>query len=281
MSAKRKQRRQHQKSVAPVESINGVMTLPVKRAQLICAGVAVVVVVQTGLLLWQNYAHEAAIASKRVQMQEQQLVIDELDERLIALDDDYTSLKQEVSASSLHLVDQNSEIALLEDELKRTKQALKKKSNQVYVLQKNYQSDLNKELAAERKALADSEDLLKSQLTQIQKQEEEISSKISDVNEWEKKRAEFDKLYAMSALEAQNEERVNELMGQFNQLRVDLDVVNECDKDYLYRYNEAKSVLNNIRTFIQKYEMEDDFYFYVISNDSLISAQNRKLCLTD
>ena len=68
-------------------------------------------------------------------------------------------------------------------------------------------------------------------------------------------------------------------MSQFDGLQVDLDVMNECDKTYLYRYNEAKSILNHIRTYIQTNEMKDEYYFYVISNDSLLTAKNRKLCL--
>lgn len=68
-------------------------------------------------------------------------------------------------------------------------------------------------------------------------------------------------------------------MGKFNALQVDLDVLNECDKQYLYRYNGAKSTLNHIRTLIQSYKMDEEYYFYVISNDSQITAKNRKRCI--
>ncbi|MGF1736281.1 hypothetical protein [Photobacterium satsumensis] len=221
------------------------------------------------------------LVSKQAQLVEQQKVIDELDERLIVLDEKYVYLKKEIDASSTILVDNNSEIAVLEQQLAGSKKALKKKSSQLYSLQRRFERDLNSAIAKERRQLTKSQLMVDQELAQLQSQEAEISAKISDVDEWERKRKEFEKLYASSALEKQNEERVSNLMDQFNELRVDLDVVNECDKDYLYRYNEAKSLLNHIRTFIQKYEMREEFYYYVISNDSLINSQNRKLCLVD
>ena len=221
------------------------------------------------------------LVSKQAQLEEQQLVIDELDERLIVLDEKYGFLKQEVNATSTILVDKNSEIADLEQQLAESQKVLQKKSSQLYSLQRRFDKDLNNAIAKERRKLNQSQMMVDQELAQLQTQEAEISAKISDVDEWERKRAEFEKLYASSALEKQNEERVSNLMDQFNELRVDLDVVNECDKDYLYRYNEAKSLLNHIRTFIQKYEMREEFYYYVISNDSMINSQNRKLCVVD
>lgn len=221
------------------------------------------------------------LASKQAQLEEQQLVIDELDERLINLDEKYVFLKQELNATSTLLVDKNSEIADLEKQYNDSQKALKKKSSQLYSLQRRFEKDVNSAIAKERRKLTESQLMVDQELAQLQSQEAEISAKISNVDEWERKRAEFEKLYASSALEKQNEERVSNLMDQFNELRVDLDVVNECDKDYLYRYNEAKSLLNHIRTFIQKYEMREEFYYYVISNDSMINSQNRKLCLAD
>ncbi|MDV5168397.1 hypothetical protein [Photobacterium rosenbergii] len=221
------------------------------------------------------------LISKQAQLEEQQLVIDELDERLINLDEKYLFLMQEINATSTLLVDKNSEIASLEQQYIDSQKALKKKSSQLYSLQRRFERDVNSAIAKERRKLTESQLMVDQELAQLQSQEAEISAKISNVDEWERKRAEFEKLYASSALEKQNEERVSKLMDQFNELRVDLDVVNECDKDYLYRYNEAKSLLNHIRTFIQKYEMRDEFYYYVISNDSMINSQNRKLCVVD
>ncbi|AJR08299.1 hypothetical protein C9J03_13020 [Photobacterium gaetbulicola] len=221
------------------------------------------------------------LASKQAQLEEQQRVIDELDDRLLKLDEQYVFLKQEINATSTLLVDKNSEIALLEQQYIDSQQALKKKSSQLYSLQRRFDREVNIAIAKERRKLTESQLMVDQELAQLQSQEAEISAKISSVDEWERKRAEFEKLYASSALEKQNEERVSKLMDQFNELRVDLDVVNECDKDYLYRYNEAKSLLNHIRTFIQKYKMREEFYYYVISNDSMINSQNRKLCVVD
>ena len=221
------------------------------------------------------------LSSKQAQLEEQQLVIDELDERLIVLDEQTVFFKQEINATSTLLVDKNSEIADLEKQLSDSQKALDKKSTQLYSLQRRFEKDVNNAVAKERRKLSQTQLMVDQERAQLQSQEAEISAKISDVDEWERKRAEFEKLYATSALEKQNEERVSKLMDQFNDLRVDLDVVNECDKDYLYRYNEAKSLLNHIRTFIQKYEMKEEFYYYVISNDSMINSQNRKLCVAN
>ncbi|MGR5142004.1 hypothetical protein ACQKPX_10045 [Photobacterium sp. DNB23_23_1] len=228
-----------------------------------------------------NDEFQRQLVSKQVQLQEQQKVIDKLDESLVVLDEKYVYLKQEISTVSTILVDKNSEIADLEQQYADSQTALKKKNSQLYSLQRRFDRDVNSAIAKERRQLTESQLMVDQELAQLQSQEAEISAKISDVDEWERKREEFEKLYTSSALEKQNEERVNNLMDQFNDLRVDLDVVNECDKDYLYRYNEAKSLLNHIRTFIQKYEMREEFYYYVISNDSTIHSQNRKLCVVD
>ncbi|WP_157072638.1 hypothetical protein [Photobacterium sanguinicancri] len=145
----------------------------------------------------------------------------------------------------------------------------------------DYQRNLSKERSKGKARIRSSEHALAQEREALALQEANVNSKMGDVDDWEKKKAEFDKLYASSALEVENEKRIDKLMAQFNHLRVDLNVVNECDKDYLYRYNEAKSVLNHIRTFIQKYEMKQEYYFFVISNDSQITSQNRKICFKD
>ncbi|MGF1730034.1 hypothetical protein [Photobacterium kasasachensis] len=256
-------------------------SVPLKKAKFVILFISSLLVVQGGYLYYSAEQYKSQLEANQLEIKEQEHVINELVEQLGVVEKSFSDLKKEVSVSSITVVDQNRVINDLEQELRKTKNAFNNKSKQYVQLKRSYKKQLDHELDLERKQLAETQRLLETELVTVRKKEESISSKISDVGEWERKKAEFDRLYANSALEAENEKRVSDLMSQFNDLRVDLDVVNECDKDYLYRYNEAKSLLSHIRTFIQKYEMKQDFYYFVISNDSLISAQNRKLCLTN
>ncbi|MGF1754242.1 hypothetical protein L4C33_11660 [Vibrio makurazakiensis] len=85
--------------------------------------------------------------------------------------------------------------------------------------------------------------------------------------------------YSSNALKEQNTERVDKLMSNFASLKVNLDVVNTCDKAYLERYGQAKSMLSHMRTYIQKNDMSTDYYHFVISNDAMISRKTRELCI--
>ncbi|MCG7498011.1 hypothetical protein MHO82_14165 [Vibrio sp. Of7-15] len=146
-------------------------------------------------------------------------------------------------------------------------------------LKRNYQRDLANQLKKEKAKVRQLQVQLKGELASAKIRHHQLNEKIAEVDEWEKQKAGFEKKYTDSAQQAEKERRIDELMSKFNQLQVDLSTVNECDKDYLYRYNEAKSVLNHIRTFIQQHEMNQEYYFFVISNDTSISAQNRTLCV--
>lgn len=85
--------------------------------------------------------------------------------------------------------------------------------------------------------------------------------------------------YSTNALKEQNIKRVDELMSSFASLKVNLDVVNTCDKAYLERYGQAKSMLSHMRTYITQHDMNKDYYQFVISNDAMISRKTRELCL--
>lgn len=257
------------------------LSVPFKKAKFVILLISSLLVVQSGYLYYSAEQYKSQLEANQLEIKEQEHVINDLVKQLGVVEKNFNDLKKEVSVSSIMLVDKNRVINGLEQELRKTKNVLNNKSKQYVQLKSSYKKQLDNELDLERKQLAETQRLLETELAKVREKEKSVSSKISDVGEWERKKAEFDRLYANSALEAENEKRVSDLMSQFNDLRVDLDVVNECDKDYLYRYNEAKSLLSHIRTFIQKYEMKQDFYYFVISNDSLISAQNRKLCLTN
>ncbi|WP_299013166.1 hypothetical protein [uncultured Photobacterium sp.] len=260
-------------------SDKSMVSLPVGRVWVFIIMVVTVLIAQITYSAWTNKVNEKLINEKVSIINSQSSRIDTLESELLTLSEQLGYLKQELNSNSAIVVDKNSQVAILESKLKQAKRYNNKYKKQLIAFRENYQLQLDNELASERLKLSEAQSELDNELRDVRSQKVEISSKINDIGEWERKKHEFDKLYTNSAMQAQNEERVSKLMDQFNRLRIDLDVVNECDKDYLYRYNEAKSILNHIRTFIQKYEMNQDYYFFVISNDSLISSHNRKLCL--
>ncbi|MCP4325184.1 MAG: hypothetical protein GY951_04000 [Psychromonas sp.] len=77
----------------------------------------------------------------------------------------------------------------------------------------------------------------------------------------------------------ENEKRVDELMAELASLKVNLDVINRCDKEYLARHGQAKSLLSHMRTYIQQYKMSQEYHHFIISNDVLISRKARELCI--
>ncbi|OAN13791.1 hypothetical protein A3K86_14625 [Photobacterium jeanii] len=268
----------------PLKTRKSQITVPLLRLQLGVLAVVVAVMSLMSVIAWQYWQHQKLQADWFAQEQvifNQRTQINEL---LVELDDQLqqqVALKADISTAGELLADQNLSMSLLDEEVTRLTGLLADRDKQLKVTKSTYQRNLSSQLKREKARLRSSEQALAQEKQMLAAQEAAVKSKMGDVSEWEKKKAEFDKLYASSALEVENEKRIDKLMAQFNSLRVDLNVVNECDKDYLYRYNEAKSVLNHIRTFIQKYEMKQEYYFYVISNDSQITSQNRRLCLKE
>ncbi|MDA0148129.1 hypothetical protein [Vibrio sp. LaRot3] len=97
--------------------------------------------------------------------------------------------------------------------------------------------------------------------------------------EIQKQRARLEQQYSETAKLTQVEQRVDELMTSFSKLRVDMDIVNTCDQNYLDRYSDAKSLLSQMRTFVHNNEMSNEYYQFVISNDAQISRKTREICL--
>ncbi|MGF1693170.1 hypothetical protein [Photobacterium kagoshimensis] len=238
----------------------------------------------TIVLIWQHYQHQERLTQLAVK---EAIIVDQRDqinELLVELDSqgqEVIELEGNVSLASELLADNNLTVSLLNERIEHLLEENADKDAALRLVKLDYQRNLSKERNKGKARIRSSEQALAQEREALALQEANVNSKMGDVDDWEKKKAEFEKLYASSALEVENEKRIDKLMAQFNSLRVDLSVVNECDKDYLYRYNEAKSVLNHIRTFIQKYEMKQDYYFFVISNDSQITSQNRKICFKD
>ncbi len=192
------------------------------------------------------------------------------DQIIIELQSKNDTLHRNLSITSETLVEKNFTISQLQEQLTTERRKLAR-----------YKSSYNKNL---KSRLANEQKKLNAQL------EKDRLALQSQENELEQQRVELEKLKntpppekttSAAAQKAIDEERVEELMKKFNAYQVDLSVENQCDKDYLYRYNEAKSTLNHIRTYLQKNKMDSNYYHFVIANDTSITAQNRKLCLDD
>ncbi len=192
------------------------------------------------------------------------------DKVIIELQSKNDTLRRDLSIISETLVEKNLTISQLKEQLAAERRKLVR-----------YKSSYNKNL---KSRLANEKKKLNAQL------DKERVALQSQENELEQQRVELEKLkntpppektVTAADQKAIDEERVEELMKKFDAYQVDLSVENQCDKDYLYRYNEAKSTLNHIRTYLQKNQMDSNYYHFVIANDTSITAQNRKLCLGD
>lgn len=192
------------------------------------------------------------------------------DNIIIELQSKNDTLHRDLSITSETLVEKNFTINQLQEQLSTERRKLARYKS-------SYNKNLKSRLANEQKKLN----------TQLEKDRLALQSQESEI---EQQRIELEKLKntpppekAVSAVDkkAIDEERVEELMKKFDAYQVDLSVENQCDKSYLYRYNEAKSTLNHIRTYLQKNQMDSSYYHFVIANDTSITAQNRKLCLDD
>ncbi|AZL86284.1 hypothetical protein EIJ81_17770 [Aliivibrio salmonicida] len=192
------------------------------------------------------------------------------DNVIIELQSKNDTLRRDLSITSETLVEKNLTINQLKEQLATERRKLARYKS-------SYNKNLKSRLANEKKKLN----------TQLDKERVALQSQ---ENELEQQRVELEKLkntpppektVTAADQKAIDEERVEELMKKFDAYQVDLSVENQCDKDYLYRYNEAKSTLSHIRTYLQKNQMDSNYYHFVIANDTSITAQNRKLCLGD
>ena len=192
------------------------------------------------------------------------------DKVIIELQSKNDTLRRDLSIISETLVEKNLTISQLKEQLAAERRKLVR-----------YKSSYNKNL---KSRLANEQKKLNAQL------DKERVALQSQENELEQQRVELEKIKNTPPPEkvavvidqkAIDEERVEELMKKFDAYQVDLSVENQCDKTYLYRYNEAKSTLSHIRTYLQKNQMDSSYYHFVIANDTSITAQNRKLCLGD
>lgn len=269
------------------------LSMPMNQALIFAATTTVIFFGLVGTATWQYAQRNSELTlldAKRNIIAEQQTLIDTLTAKHQGakqnLSAEHEALTNKVRVQTKQLESQQHLITQLRQESAYQSQQLKRKEKNIDDLRHSFQRELDASIAeqqklllAEQAGLAIVRDQLQLEAARLQKQEALVQAKVGDIEDWEKKKAEFEVRYANEAKEAIHVTRVDELMSQFDGLQVDLDVMNECDKTYLYRYNEAKSILNHIRTYIQTNEMKDEYYFYVISNDSLLTAKNRKLCL--
>ncbi|GLR73504.1 hypothetical protein [Aliivibrio sifiae] len=192
------------------------------------------------------------------------------DQIIIELQSKNDTLHRDLSITSETLVEKNFTISQLQEQLTTERRKLTRYKS-------SYNKNLKSRLANEQKKL--NAQLEKDRLA-LQSQESELEQQRVELEKL-KNTPPPEKTTSAAAQKAIDEERVEELMKKFNAYQVDLSVENQCDKDYLYRYNEAKSTLSHIRTYLQKNKMDSNYYHFVIANDTSITAQNRKLCLDD
>ncbi|MGF1724061.1 hypothetical protein [Photobacterium nomapromontoriensis] len=247
----------------------------------IVIGLVLIILVQLIYVYEKQSQYKTVIKTYKENAINQTNLIKSLEEDLIFSDEKYNEAILIANDKNESFIEMNEKVNQLSIKIVDTENLLRKEKIKFNNFVNRYHKELSQELLVERNKLSEKMELYDAELIKLHVKEADLNKKIDDVNSFKMKRDEFDKLYSSSMLVAQNEERINMLMGQFNQLRVDLNVINVCDKDYIHRYNEAKSILSHIRTFIQKYKMNNEFYYYVISNDSVINEQNRRLCITE
>ncbi len=156
------------------------------------------------------------------------------------------------------------------NKLQRKVASLSSSLNQARLQVKKYRADYLSEKRAVKVAKKQMDVQLAEQLEALAEENEK---------RLKSQRSELEEEFAQDTQKAATQKRLDELMTKFASLKVDLDVVNKCDKGYIERYGQAKSVLSHMRTYIQQYDLSDDYYHFVISNDAQIVRKNRELCL--
>lgn len=173
--------------------------------------------------------------------------------------EDWVVLKNKVQQQTSIILLQSQKIEDLESQLalslKRSSEYRKKYDNQRAETKKA-------KLAYKQKYQQDIQELEVESNKQLQEKMQALEEEYSDVASLKEKEA-----------------RVDELMEEFTELRVSLDVMNVCDKNYVERYNQAKGMLNHMRTYLMQNELNKDYYHFVILNDAQITQQAREVCI--
>lgn len=179
---------------------------------------------------------------------------------------DDETYESQIAAADLKLVEMSQEIDELTEQLAASNIALAKANKSARTYRSRYLSEKDSLKSAK---LAMNEQLAKEKFALAQQNQKAL----------EAQRTELEGEYSTKAQRAETEKRVDEIMTNFSNLRVDLDLVNKCDPEYLERYGEAKSMLNHMRTYIQQNELSSEYYFFVISNDAQLTRKTREICI--
>lgn len=179
---------------------------------------------------------------------------------------DDETYESQIAAADLKLVEMSQEIDELTEQLAASNIALAKANKSARTYRSRYLSEKDSVKSAK---LAMNEQLAKEKFALAQQNQKAL----------EAQRTELEGEYSTKAQRAETEKRVDEIMTNFSNLRVDLDLVNKCDPEYLERYGEAKSMLNHMRTYIQQNELSSEYYFFVISNDAQLTRKTREICI--
>lgn len=179
---------------------------------------------------------------------------------------DDETYESQIAAADLKLVEMSQEIDELTEQLAASNIALAKANKSARTYRSRYLSEKD---SVKSVKLAMNEQLAKEKFALAQQNQKAL----------EAQRTELEGEYSTKAQRAETEKRVDEIMTNFSNLRVDLDLVNKCDPEYLERYGEAKSMLNHMRTYIQQNELSSEYYFFVISNDAQLTRKTREICI--
>ncbi|WP_260262157.1 hypothetical protein [Vibrio intestinalis] len=236
-----------------------------------------------GYALFQSSSQQQVELSSELQEKQQQ--IDALNEQMNTLT---TELIFEQSMSQAHQLSYQRQLEGLAEKLEQEyQQQLARLTQQLNDEITRSEQLETKFLASEKSAknyryqyfaLKENSDKQEQELFQKYQAKQQLLQAESSL-EMQKQRALLEQQYSESAKLTQVEQRVDQLMTSFSKLRVDMDIVNTCDKQYLERYSEAKSLLSQMRTFVQNNEMSNEYYQFVISNDAQLSRKTREICL--
>ncbi|WP_135381830.1 hypothetical protein [Vibrio tasmaniensis] len=224
----------------------------------------------TGYLGYHNYSASIQNSEASETITTLNKVIDDLTDEMANMNyvktmDDET-YESQVDATDKKLVEKALEIEELSALLAVTNAKLAKAEKSAKTYRSRYFSEKN---LVKNAKLAMNQKLEKEKVALEKQNQQVLASQMS----------ELEGEYSKQAQRAETEKRVDELMTDFADLRVDLDIVNKCDRNYLERYGEAKSMLNHMRTYIQQYELSQEYYFFVISNDAQLTRKTREICI--
>ncbi|NLS12029.1 hypothetical protein HGP28_03870 [Vibrio sp. SM6] len=206
-------------------------------------------------------SHELVLAQVEVSLlHEQMTLLEEQSEQHAQLSSaDELALNKTIASHVSLIAQQKKQIAKLSSQLTRARADIETHKLQA----------LAQKLEMEREQNQLRQQIAEQLATLTQENEQTLATQ----------RLQLEDEFSDTAEQLEMQKRVDQIMTKFTALKVDLDVLNTCDRDYLDRYGEAKSMLNHMTTYIKQNKLSDDYYYFVIANDAQLVRQNRQLCI--